>query len=144
MKETRTTHEGGGIKGEKGTGFSAIPADFMMELAEHFHDGAIKYPSAPDGLPNFYLGYPVSANVEALSRHWFAYLAGEECIPDDGTDDPTIGNHHLMAVVWHAMDIWRKSLGPWDNRTSTAVANRKRESDGNKLRQRDNESGGDA
>jgi|TARA_R110000744_G_scaffold113127_1_gene212009 hypothetical protein len=130
MKETRTVHEGGGIKGEKGTDYSAIPPEFMQALAAHYFDGCTKYPTAPDGLPNYYLGYPISANVEAFSRHWFAYLAGEECIPDDGTDDPTIGNHHLLAVVWHAIDMYRKSLGPWDNRTCTAVKAREAEKHG--------------
>ena len=130
MKETRTTHEGGGIKGEKPTAYSAIPAEFMQALAEHYYKGAVKYPSAPDGLPNFYLGYPMSANVEALSRHLYAYLAGEELIPDDGTDDPTIGSHHLIAVAWHVIDLHRKTLGAWDNRTCTAVKAREEEKNG--------------
>lgn len=126
--ETREVSPTGGEKGSKGTALLNIPADFMLALAEHYGDGAEKYPSDPDGMPNFWKGYPMSLNIEALHRHWFAWLGGERDIPDDGTGDPTAGNHHLLAVVWHCIDLWRKDQDPegtWDDRPATALARRR-------------------
>lgn len=124
VKEIRTTSSTGGQKGSKGTAFANIPADFMLELGKHYGDGESKYPSDPDGFPNFWKGYDIRLNIEALFRHLYAWLDGEDNIPDDGTDDPTIGNNHLMAVVWHAIDMWRKQGTEWDTRPAVAETNR--------------------
>ena len=66
-------------------------------------------------------------NIEAFSRHWQAWLDGEDNIPDDGSDDPTIGNNHLLAVVWHAIDMWRKQGTEWDTRPAVALRRRAQE-----------------
>ena len=121
MIEERKTSVTGGEKGEKQTAYGNIPSDFEQAFAHFMWLGATKYPSSPEGLPNFWKGYPMTLNYEALRRHLSAWWSGEELIPDDGTDDPTIGQHHLLAVVWHAMDMWRKRNDhTWDNRPSTA------------------------
>lgn len=127
MSEVRETSRTGGEKGSKGTAFRNIPMDFLLELGRHYGDGETKYPSDPDGLPNFWKGYDIGLNIEALLRHLFAWIGGEDDIPDDGTDDPTAGNNHLMAVVWHAIDCWRKQNTEWDTRPAVALANRERQ-----------------
>lgn len=122
--EVRQTSTTGGEKGSKGTDFCAIPPDFLLALAAHFHDGCKKYPTAEDGLPNFWLGYPYSLNIEAMSRHWYLWLNGEQTIQDD---DETHGNHHLLACIWHLIDLWRKDMSDdnqFDDRPTTAQEKR--------------------
>jgi hypothetical protein len=126
MTETREISPTGGAKGSKGTAFRNIPMDFLLELGKHYGDGEAKYPSDPDGLPNFWKGYDIGLNIEAMLRHLFAWIGGEDDIPDDGTDDPTIGNNHLLAVVWHAIDCWRKQRSEWDTRPAVAQSIRER------------------
>ena len=124
MVEIKETSASGGQKGSKGTGFAHIPPAVLLELGKQYGDGAQKYPCDPDGLPNFWKGYSIQLNIEAFWRHFLLWLDGEELIPDDGTDDPTIGNHHLAACIWHLIDMRSKALGEWDDRP--AVAQRRR------------------
>lgn len=124
MTEVRVTSNSGGQKGSKGTAFAAIPPKVLMELGQHYGDGAAKYPNDEDGLPNFWKGYEIQLNIEAFWRHFLAWLDGEELIPDDGSDDPTIGNHHLAAAIWHLIDMRNKALTEWDNRPATVLRRR--------------------
>jgi hypothetical protein len=126
-REVRTVSSSGGEKGSKGTGFAHIPPSILLELGKHYGDGAVKYKSDPDGLPNFWKGYPIQLNIEAFWRHFLAWCDGEELIPDDGTDDATIGNHHLAACIWHLIDMRHKVGSEWDDRPSVALRNRQEE-----------------
>lgn len=123
-KEVFVTSSSGGVKGSKGTGFAHIPPWVLLELGEHYGDGAAKYPSDPDGLSNFWKGYSIQLNIEAFFRHFLLWLGGEELIQDDGSDDPTIGNHHLSAAIWHLIDMRTKAATVWDDRPSVALQNR--------------------
>ena len=123
-EEVKVTSATGGTKGSKGTGYAMIPPEFMEALAAHYGDGELKYPSTADGVPNFWLGYPMRLNIEAFNRHWYAWLRGEDQIPDDGSDDPTAGNDHLLACAWHIIDMWRKQGSEFDDRPAVRYASR--------------------
>lgn len=93
--ETRITDPTtGGQKGQKLAQFSLIPSKFLWALAEHYGVGAQKY-----ARNNWRLGYNWSLNVDALHRHLYAWLGGEQ-------RDPETGSHHLVAVVWHAITLY--------------------------------------
>lgn len=84
----------GGEKGSKLARFSLIPADFLWALAEHYGLGAKKYADR-----NWERGYAWSLSVDALDRHFKAWLLGED-------NDPETGSNHLVAVAWHAIALW--------------------------------------
>jgi len=94
-KEIRITDpQTGGQKGSKLARFSLIPKDFLLALAEHYGKGAAKYADR-----NWERGYKWSLTVDALERHYAAWLLGED-------DDPETGSSHLIAMAWHVVALW--------------------------------------
>lgn len=58
-----------------------------------------------DGSHNWRGGMPWSWCYDSLMRHVTAFWAGEDLIPDDGSDDPTIGMPHLAAAAFHLLTL---------------------------------------
>lgn len=90
--ERRERAESGGEKGRKLARFDLIPTEPLRIVAEHFGRGAAKYEDR-----NWERGYPWSWSYAALQRHANAWWGGEQCDED--------GNHHLAAVVFHALAL---------------------------------------
>ncbi len=88
----------GGSKGDKPSRMDLIPPDVLIELGVHYGRGAEKYPTGPDHIPNWQLGYTWHLNLAALLRHLMAWADGED------TDEET-GSNHLIAVAWHAFAL---------------------------------------
>lgn len=91
--EVRTTSSTGGEKGVKLARFDLIPPRPLWMLAEHYGRGASKYDDH-----QWRRGYEFSKSFAALQRHAWAWWSGEE-------NDPELGSHHLVAVLWHAMAL---------------------------------------
>ena len=91
--ERRTVSPTGGEKGAKLACFSQIPAGPLLELAEHYGRGAEKYDAH-----NFRKGYNWSLSIDALNRHLWAFVQGEDI-------DPETGSKHITAVAWHALAL---------------------------------------
>lgn len=90
--------ETGGMKAQKLAQFSQIPAEVLLELAEHHGKGVAKYPDSEAGEPNWQRGYSWRLSVDACMRHFLAFLTGEDI-------DPDTGSSHLVAAVWHLMTL---------------------------------------
>ena len=84
----------GAAKGVKLARFDLVPMDALIELAEHFGKGEQKYPSDPDGTPNWSKGYAWSKSTQAAMRHLAQFIGGEDI-------DPETGSKHVIAVMWH-------------------------------------------
>lgn len=100
----------GGAKGAKLAKFSMIPAQCILELAEHYGKGEKKYPSPKPGQANWQLGYRWSLSLDAAMRHFNAFMRGEQC-------DAETGTHHLICCAWHCFAVvWfdRNSKGTDD------------------------------
>lgn len=88
--EFRVVHPSGGEKGQKGRRYDLLPADVLDAAADHFGAGAAKYEDR-----NWERGYEYSLSYGALMRHLQAWWQGEELDEE--------GNHHMDAVLFHAM-----------------------------------------
>lgn len=112
-EEVRTVDAvSGGEKGEKLQRFSLIPPEFLWELASHYGRGARKYADR-----NWERGYKWSLSVDALLRHLYLWLGGED-------DDAETGTNHLIAVAWHAVALFTfqvRGLGTNDVRGTPAT-----------------------
>lgn len=87
----------GGQKGSKLAQVSAIPADVLLELAEHYGKGRSKYPDT-DGIPNYAKGFAWSLSFDAAMRHLLQFWSGED------RDDET-GSKHAIAAAWHCINL---------------------------------------
>ena len=83
----------GGAKGSKLARFDLVPPDVMLELAEHYGKGSLKYDDR-----NWEKGYDWGLSVAALERHLNAWKRGEDF-------DEETGSSHLVAVIWHAVAL---------------------------------------
>lgn len=88
--EVRVTSETGGQKGQKQARFGGADPLALMELARVYGFGETKYERY-----NYLKGYAWSLSVDALFRHLFAFLSGED-------RDPESGLLHMAHVMWHA------------------------------------------
>ncbi len=101
-----STADSGGKKALGSVRMTDLPWDLLEKLAVHYTKGKIKYPDGPDGKPNWRQGYPLRVSMDALSRHLSAFLQGETYCPETdeaGNPDILAGQHHLLAVEWHAL-----------------------------------------
>lgn len=89
-KETRVTSPTGGQKGEKLPKFGGMDALAALEVARVYGFGEQKYERY-----NYLKGYKWSLSIDALFRHLFAFLSGED-------RDPESGLLHTSHVEWHA------------------------------------------
>ena len=82
-----------------------VPAHFRLDLAAAMTEGAIKY-----GPRNYRQGCEWSRYVDAMERHWLAWLAGEDIDPDSGI------SHLAKAAACLAIlhDLQRLGLGEDD------------------------------
>lgn len=92
-EEVRVTSSTGGQKGAKLAAFDQIPARALMQVAELYGKGARKY--SPH---NFRKGHDWSLSFSALQRHAWAFWAGEDM-------DPENGSAHMAAVAFHALAL---------------------------------------
>lgn len=94
MTEKRYTDPAtGGEKGQKDARFGGGDPLALIELAKVYGMGEGKYARY-----NYLKGYPWSLSVDALYRHLFAFLSGEE-------RDPESGLLHTAHVAWHALTL---------------------------------------
>jgi hypothetical protein len=84
----------GAAKGVKLARFDLVPMDALIELAEHYGRGEAKYPSDPDGTPNWSKGYAWSKSTQAAMRHLAQFIGGEDL-------DAETSTKHVIAVAWH-------------------------------------------
>lgn len=91
--ETRYTSTTGGEKGQKGARFGGADPRALQELANVYGYGEQKYARF-----NYLKGYPWSLSIDALFRHLFAFLDGED-------RDPETGLLHTAHVAWHALAL---------------------------------------
>ena len=106
----RPVSETGGEKEASNTSYSSMPWAAIAALSEHYYVGAQKYPNDPDtNQPNYMKGYPMSLSFEALHRHLSAYWQGEDL-------DPETQTNHMLAVAWHALNIYTLTGSDWDDR----------------------------
>lgn len=91
--EERVTSVTGGQKGRKPERFGGGDPLAMRELALVYGMGEQKYDRY-----NYLKGYPWSLSVDALFRHMFAFLAGEN-------RDEESGLLHTAHVAWHALTL---------------------------------------
>lgn len=91
--EVRVTSATGGEKGQKEARFGGGDPLAMMELARVYGFGEQKYDRY-----NYLKGYAFSLSVDALFRHLFAFLAGED-------RDPESGLLHTAHVAWHGQTL---------------------------------------
>jgi hypothetical protein len=90
----------GAAKGVKLARFDLVPMDALTELAEHYGKGEAKYPSDPDGTPNWSKGYAWSKSTQAAMRHLAQFIGGEDV-------DAETGTKHVIAVAWHMFALAR-------------------------------------
>lgn len=96
MTEVRITDpRTGGEKGSKLARFDLIPADVLLQFAEHYGKGAEKYEDR-----NWERGYAWGLSFAAMMRHAWAFWNGEDY-------DPETGSHHMIAVMFHAAALVR-------------------------------------
>mgnify|MGYP000521447717 CR=1 FL=1 len=93
MAEKRVVSETGGEKGQKDARFGGCDPRAMKELALIYGFGEEKYARY-----NYLKGYPWSLSIDALFRHLFAFLDGEDL-------DPESGLHHTAHAAWHALTL---------------------------------------
>jgi hypothetical protein len=99
-----TDPQTGGEKGSKIERYDLIPSHAMDEVARVYGKGAEKYAQR-----NWERGYAWGLSLAALERHLAKFKQGEQ------RDE--LGNHHLAAVVFHALALMtfeRFSLGTDD------------------------------
>lgn len=82
----------GGQKGSKIQRFDLIPSTAMEEVARVYGTGAGKYAER-----NWEKGYKWGLGIAALERHLNKFKQGRQ------RDE--LGNHHLAAVVFHALAL---------------------------------------
>ena len=87
----------GGAKGQKSARTDLLPPDALLELAEHYGRGTVKYESR-----NWERGYAWSLSHASLLRHLLAWWGGAELDED--------GFPHITAVAWHAIALLTFSL----------------------------------
>lgn len=91
--EVRVISESGGQKGQKEARFGGGDPLAYMELARVYGFGEQKYDRY-----NYLKGYEFSLSVDAMFRHLFAFLAGED-------RDPESGLLHTSHVAWHGQAL---------------------------------------
>lgn len=91
--EVRITSATGGQKGQKSARFGGGDPLAYEELARVYGMGEEKYARY-----NYLRGYDWSLSVDALFRHLFAFLRGED-------RDSESGLLHTAHVAWHAQTL---------------------------------------
>jgi hypothetical protein len=112
-EEVRVTSATGGQKGSKLAQFAALDPRAITELAKVAGFGAQKYSQH-----NFLRGYDWSLSANAASRHFLAWLGGEDV-------DPESGLSHLAHAMWnlHTLIAFQsRGLGTDDRPTAANLA----------------------
>jgi hypothetical protein len=105
---TIKTSDTGGQKGAKSVELGRLPQAALRGVAEHFHQGSVKYPDVAPGVANWSLGYDWSLSIEALHRHLSLWESGQD-------DDPEFGTSHLRAVAFHVLVLMEYEIQGWGN-----------------------------
>ena len=88
-----TDPETGGQKGRKGEAYSLLPVDGLEEVARVYEYGSRKYAAH-----NWRKGYPFSWSMDALLRHVWAFVRGQD-------NDPESGLRHLAHACFHCLSL---------------------------------------
>lgn len=83
----------GGMKGQKLARFDLLPVGPLVEVAELYGAGALKYEDR-----NWERGYLWSLSFGAMQRHAWKFWHGEDV-------DPETRKHHMASVAFHAMAL---------------------------------------
>lgn len=83
----------GAAKGRKPQAMDLLPYDVLLDVSEHYNQGAEKYEPR-----NWEKGYAWSSSFAALMRHLAAWWQGEN-------NDPDFGHSHLRGVIFHALTL---------------------------------------
>lgn len=96
----------GGEKGSKSSRFDLVPAAALVQVANVYGQGAMKYAER-----NWERGYAWGLSYAALQRHLHAFWGGEN-------DDPESGLPHLAHAAWHCLALmtWRTTHPELDDR----------------------------
>lgn len=110
--EVRVTNDvTGGAKGQKLARYGLIPTYPLNLVAKLYGAGAAKYEDW-----NWARGYAWHLSYDAMQRHANAFWSGESI-------DEETGQHHLAAVVFHAMALmeFERRYPQLDDRFSAAT-----------------------
>lgn len=100
----------GGRKQTKQRAYTSMPWDAIRALSKHYYLGFEKYPNDPDtNQPNYRKGYNASLSFEAMMDHAIEWQMGHDIDPENGSE-------HILAVAWHALNLWLLSNTEWDDR----------------------------
>lgn len=92
--ETRVVNETtGGAKGSKPSQLAWAPPHAMLVLGEVYGYGAEKYDAH-----NYRRGYAWSLSLNALLRHYWLFVGGED-------NDAESGLPHMAHCAWHALNL---------------------------------------
>jgi hypothetical protein len=91
--EVRVVSETGGEKGQKPAQASTLDAVSLLKLAEVAGFGARKYAAH-----NYLKGYAWSLSLDALHRHLWAFMSGQDL-------DEESGLPHMAHAAWHALAL---------------------------------------
>ena len=90
---TLTDPDTGGRKGQKLAQASTLDPEALLFLAEVGGMGTEKYERH-----NYLRGYDWSLSLDALHRHLWAFMGGEDL-------DPESGLPHMAHAAWHALAL---------------------------------------
>lgn len=93
FEEISLNADTGAMKGVKPARHSLIPPEALNLIAEHYGQGAKKYPEH-----NWRKGYDWSKSYDSLIRHASAFWSGQDLDPETQTP-------HMAAVAFHAMTL---------------------------------------
>ena len=111
--EVRVTSETGGQKGKKPQRMSLIPYGATAKIGEVYDFGEKKYAAH-----NWRKGYNWDLSIDAVYRHFGAFVDGQD-------DDPESGLSHLAHAAFHILALLTFVLNPkrykrFDTRHTTA------------------------
>ena len=96
--EERVVCDTGGAKGQKPAQMSLMPMKALMQVAEVYGYGAMKYDNEHGHRSNWRRGYDWNLSFDAAQRHMTAFWDGEDL-------DPESGHPHLAHAVFHMLAL---------------------------------------
>ena len=83
---------------------SAIPPQFITELARHCNANQFKYPDI-NGMPNWTAGMSYSKLLDPLERHLQLFKDGQT-YDYEQVEGTNYRAHHLIAIAWACMALY--------------------------------------
>lgn len=103
-EEVRSVSATGGAKGVKPQRYSLLPKPALDAISEVLAYGAQKYATeTTSGDHNWRKGYEWSKSHDAMGRHLWAHINGEDLDPDSGLPHLAhLGAHVCFMLTWLA------------------------------------------